>query len=122
MWGQGLRRSPHHRVVSLAAALVQLATVTWIPVIHPYIHPDAPPPPATNVLADRSDQQQQQGHEVETFCCIICAAGHESSAAIDHKLPIPDVTSWEVQLHTIEHHPSRDTDTPANAARAPPSR
>ncbi len=121
MWGQGLRRSRHHGVVSLAAALLQLATVTWIPVIHPYIHPDAPLPPVTNVLADRSDQQQQ-GPEVETFCCIICAAGHEFSAAIDHKLPIPDVAYWGMQLHTTEYRPSSYVDTRANAARAPPSR
>jgi hypothetical protein len=121
MWGQNLRRSRHHRVVSLAAALLQLATVTWIPVIHPYIHPDAPPPPESNVLADRSDQQQQ-GPEVEPFCCIICAAGHEFSAAIDQKLPIPDVTCWGTQLHTTQYRPSSDIDIRANAARAPPSR
>jgi len=120
MWHPGRGRSRHHRVVSLAVALLQLATVTWIPAIHPLFHPDAQLPHESNALAEQSGEQQLRP-DVETFC-IICAAGHEVALAIDHKLPTTDVASGKVQPRNTEYHPSHDTDTPANPARAPPSR
>ncbi len=100
-------------------ALLQLATVTWLPVIHPIIHPDAPPPSEVNAIVDPSgDQDRVSG--VATFC-FICAAGRELSATTDHKFPLGDIASWRLPLSCAEQLTSPLTDTPANPARAPPS-
>ena len=119
MWGQGRSCDRHHRVVPFAVALLQLATVTWVPVIHPFIHPDAPPPDTPESVTQPGDDQDRVSY-VATFC-FICGAGQEFSAATDHKFPIAHVASWQLPLNSAESRTSPLTDTPANAARAPPS-
>ncbi len=109
----------HRRVVSSAVVLFQLATVMWIPVVHPLLHPDTPPPAETNQLADHSEHQEN-GASAETSC-FICAAGHQFSASVDQRLPLGDGVSWRVPLNTLQCCASPDADTPANAPRAPPS-
>ncbi len=82
-------------VLSSAVVLFQLPTVTWIPVVHPLFHPDAPPPAETNQLADHSENHED-GDSVETSC-FICAAGSQFSASVDQRLPLGDGASWPIR-------------------------
>jgi hypothetical protein len=118
MWHPSGRRSRHHRVVSLAVGLLQLAAVTWVPIIHPYFHPHEPPSQVSTLLSNQS-QQHQPDPDVETFC-LICAAGQELSAAVDNRLPLPDLLSGHSQLHTYAYVALHHAETPTNSARAPP--
>jgi hypothetical protein len=119
MWSQGRSCSRHSRVVPFAVAWLQLATVTWLPVIHPIIHPDEPPPyTAESVTQPGHDQDPVSC--VATFC-FICGAGQEFSAATDHTFSVGHVTSWQLPLNCAEPRTSPLSDSPANAARAPPS-
>jgi hypothetical protein len=113
------RRRRQSRWVAGAVAVLQLVAVTWVPVVHPYIHPDTPPPTPANEFTDQADNTAL-GSGVETSC-FICAAGHSFSAAIDERLPLNAGVPWRLLFNSAVHRPILHTDTPANAARAPPT-
>lgn len=117
----GLRgtRRRHHRMVSLAVALLQFAAVTWVPIAHPYIHPDAPPPGLLSQIGDFNEGQDASA-TAETSC-FICQAGQQFSAAMDQCLPLGLEVSWHLPLNTAEVQAPPQLATPANAARAPPT-
>jgi hypothetical protein len=98
--------------------MLQFASVTWVPILHPYIHPDAPPPEAANHLAGQSDSHEQ-GSALETSC-FICANGPSFSAVADQRLPIDVEVPLRLPLTTAVPRSTSHSDTPANAARAPP--
>lgn len=111
-------RSRHHRMVSLAVAMLQFAAVTLVPVAHPFIHPDEPPPGLLNQVGDPNEGQDASAR-AETSC-FICQAGQQFSAAMDQRLPLGMEVSWHLPINTTEVQAPPQLATPANAARAPP--
>ena len=100
-------------------AAFQLAAVTWVPVVHPYIHPDAPPPAAANEFGQQAENDALDSGVASS--CFICAAGHSFSAAVDQRLPLDAGVPWRIVFNPAVQRPTPHTDTSANAARAPPT-
>ena len=119
MFAFGGTRRPHRTKVSLVVALLHFAAVTWIPIVHPFIHPDAPLPVFLNAVDSPSDQQDSNA-AAETDC-FICQAGQQFSAVKDQRLPFDVGIPWRLPLNTTVYLTTPHTDTPANSARGPPT-
>jgi len=119
MLGSIDRCNRHCKGLAGAILLLQLAAATWVPVVHPYIHPDPPPPLAANEFADQSENRAR-GSGVESSC-FICTAGPSFSAAGDQRLPFDVGIPWRLPLNTTVYLTTPHTDTPANSARGPPT-
>jgi hypothetical protein len=118
MLGQIERGRRQLRWVAGAVVMLQFASATWVPVLHPYIHPDPPPPQAANHFTAQSDKHEQ-GSALETSC-FICANGPGFSAVGDQRLPLEAEVPLRLPVNTAVPRSSSHRDTPANAARAPP--
>ena len=113
------RHRRYGKFVPLLAVVLQLATATWLPVIHPYIHPEHPlPGPQNDVTSLPGDHAD--GAQVEIFC-FICAAGQQFSAISDQGFPLEDTASWNLPRPasgTFIHSTGFES---TNNPRAPPS-
>ncbi len=107
------------RALSLVVTVVQLASVTWVPVVHPLIHPDrtlSTPLSAVDVPTSGAEQLVLG----ETMC-VACMVSPNA---------LPSPYRFVVAPVTVRRHaPPRETRqrgpfqsfTPTNPARAPPS-
>lgn len=119
MWSMYGRHRRYEKLIPLLAAVLQLGTATWLPVIHPYIHPEHPlPGPQNDVTSQPGDHAD--GGQVEIFC-FICAAGQQFSAISDQTFPLEDAAWWNLPpagSGTYIHATGFES---TNNARAPPS-
>ena len=107
------------RAWAVVVAVVQFASVTWVPAVHPLIHPDeALRTPLSAVDTPTSGGEQLVMGEVMCVACTVSANALPSpyrvlpAAAFTGKLaPFRQSAKWH-RLQTI---------TPTNPARAPPS-
>ena len=107
------------RALSLVVAVAQLASVTWVPIVHPLIHPDrALSTPLADVDIPTSGSEQLVLGEVMCVACMVSV----------NALPSPYrfvVTPVAVRRHAppreTRQHGLFQSFTPTNPARAPPS-
>lgn len=113
------RRSRELRALSLLVAVVQLAAVTWVPVVHPRIHPDkALSTPLAAYDTPTSGSEQPVLGEIMCVACMVSPTALPS--------PIRLLTPAEPAL---KRQPSRESArrislksfASTHTARAPPS-
>ncbi len=107
------------RAWALVVAVVQFASVTWVPVVHPVIHPDrAFKTPLAGIDFPTT------GSEDLVMGDVMCAACMVSPNALPSPYRfLPAAESWRKQplvRQQGKRHPLKSL-IPTNPARAPPS-
>ncbi len=106
------------RAVSLVVALAQLAAVTWVPIVHPIIHPDkALATPVSAVDVQTSGAEQTVMGEV---MCVACMVSAEALPSPYRFVPAPESVRRHAPPSETRRHGPLQSFIPTNPARAPP--
>ncbi len=112
---------PHSglRALSLVVAVAQLASVTWVPVVHPLIHPERTlSTPLSAVDIPTSGTGQLVLGEVMCVACMVSANALPSP----YRFVVAPVTvRRHVPPREVRQHGPFQSFSPTNPARAPPS-
>ena len=107
------------RAVYLVVAVVQFASVTWVPIVHPIIHPDiALATPLSNIDTQTSGAEQTVLGEVMCVACMVSAEAVPSPYRI---VLAPESVRRHTPPRESRRHGPLQSFTPTNPARAPPS-
>lgn len=107
------------RALSLVVAVVQLASVTWVPIVHPLIHPDRTLSTPVSAL-----DVQTTGEEVPVLgeaLCVACMVSPNALPSPYRILPGAELarkqppTRQSAKWHPLQYF------IPTHPARAPPS-
>jgi hypothetical protein len=107
------------RAGALVVAVVHFASVTWVPIVHPLIHPDKAlqtPPSAVDTPTS--------GHEHEVMGEVLCVACMVSPNALPSPyrfLPAPESARKQPLVRQQVKWRPLHSFIPTNPARAPPS-
>jgi len=121
-WSQMLNTRCHSRGLRSAAlvvAVVHFASVTWVPVVHPMIHPDLVlHTPLSEVNAQTSGEEQLVLGDVMCVACMVSANALTSPYRL---LQAPSAARKQPLVRQqVKWHPLHSF-FPTNPARAPPS-
>jgi hypothetical protein len=114
------RRHPRRpRAVSLVVAVVQLASVTWVPIVHPLIHPDRTLIiPLSSVDTPTSGEEQLVLGEVMCVACMVSPVALPSPRGL---LPAQEFSRRQpATRQCAKWHPLQSFN-PTPPARAPPA-
>ncbi len=113
----------HHtrglRALALLVAVVQLTAVTWVPIVHPLIHPDQTLSTPVSAL-----DVQTSGEEAPVLgeaMCVACMVSPNALPSPYRLLPGAEIArKQQLTRQAVERHPLQSF-IPTHPARAPPS-
>jgi len=112
------RRSSEIRVFALVVAAVQLASVTWVPIVHPRIHPDRALATAVGAF-----DTQTSGSEQLVLGQTMCVACMVSPNALPSPYRFTTPTAPALRVYPLPEavrQTSQQSFLPTHPARAPP--
>jgi hypothetical protein len=116
---QHSRRPRLLRAMASVLAVVQFASVTWVPVVHPIIHPDrALVNPLSAVDTPTSGSEQEVMGEVMCVACMVSANALPSPYRL---LPFPESARKQPLLRQQAKWYPFKSFIPSNPSRAPPT-
>lgn len=113
------RQSRELRALSLVVAVFQLASVTWVPIVHPIIHPDrslSTPISALDIQTSGGEQQVLG----ETLCVACTVSANAMPTPFRFLAPTEPVLKQQLPRESAGRF-SLQAYFPTHAARAPPS-
>ena len=107
------------RALALVVTVVQLTSVTWVPVVHPLIHPDrALSTPLSAVDVPTSGAEQLVLGET---MCVACMVSPNALPSPYRFVIAPVTVRRQTPPRETGQHGAFQSFTPTNPARAPPS-
>ena len=104
---------------ALVVAGVQLTSVTWVPVVHPTIHPDLALKTPVSAVDHTTDGSEQL--VMGEVMCVACTVSANALPSPYRLLPAAASTgNQEHSRQSARWHPLQ-TFSPTNPARAPPT-
>ncbi len=113
------RRIRELRALYLVVAVVQLASVTWVPIVHPLIHPDTAL--STPVSALDVTTSGGEGLILGDTMCVACMVSANALPSPYRFVAAPELLGRQILPRETGQRGPFQSFPPTNPARAPPS-